>query len=422
MNVTFPRYIVELVILRSQQVKAHHDLQYIRTQRQALIRKASPLDPRLNRILDKVDAEVARCEGALKSAIQPMTPRIDYLSGVSDVAPPHDILYPDGDPTPDPPAIVSWAERETNSMRKIIDKLKAEMLLDVPTPASSPRGHNVDESSVDRTSAKRKRLDDDPSTPSSAPALLRDSRTEPPQLSIEGLPTAIADLAADVDDLVNVQLENIERETLASISRRIQSFRQSAAANTLNSEQDSSNAHLAKLKLEQRGKEWSDATEREMGLLDEVIKKKERRNERMKDMNAQLLAKIEKVRYISPLQTPVLLTMFLAMAQCERDLEESRVLLTALVSSVTPEPLTSTAAGATLLKNPYFIQLMVPLQQELREVAIDTLCTLLTTTWEGLEKETLAASERTSQRLWVALRENVQASEMLLKVIGLGSD
>jgi hypothetical protein len=108
------------------------------------------------------------------------------------------------------------------------------------------------------------------------------------------------------------------------------------------------------------------------------------------------------------------------MTQCESDLEESRALLTALVSSVAQKPSTSTAAD--LLKNPYFMQLTVPLQQELREVAIDTLCTLLTGTWEDLEKETLAASERTSRRLWLALGENIRASEMLLKAIGLGSD
>jgi hypothetical protein len=288
---------VELVILRSEQVKAHHDLQYLKTQRETLIRKASPLDPRLNRILDRVDTEVARCEGALKSAIQPMMPRIDYLSGVSDVAPPHDILYPDSDgsPVPDSQAIVSWAEKEANTMREIIDRLKAELLLDAPAPPSPSRGNSVDESSIDRTSAKRKRLDDG----SSAPTSSRDNRTQLPQLSIEELPNAIADLGADVDDLVNVQLENIERETLASISQRIQSFRQSTVPGTLNNKQDSSNAETAKLRLEQKGKEWSDATKREMGLLDEVIKKKEWRNERMKDMNSQLLSKIEKVCYIS---------------------------------------------------------------------------------------------------------------------------
>lgn len=286
---------MELVILRNQQVKAHRDLQYLKAQRETLIKKASPLDPRLYRILDRVDAEVARCEEALKFAIQPMIPRIDHLSGVSDVAPPHDILYPTSNdsPTPDPQDVVPWAQREANTIGEIIDKLKAELLLHMPAP---PAPLQEDESSIDSTLAKRKRLDDGSYAPSPAPAPAppHDNQTQLPPVSVEDLPKAIADLGADVDDLVNVQLENVEQKTLASLSEQINAFRQSTIRNK---GQNQPRLQMSKLELEQKGKEWSDATERELQLLDEVIKKKEKRNERMRDMNAQLLANIEKVCY-----------------------------------------------------------------------------------------------------------------------------
>lgn len=108
------------------------------------------------------------------------------------------------------------------------------------------------------------------------------------------------------------------------------------------------------------------------------------------------------------------------MAQCESDLEESRVLLASLATSMAQK--SSSASSSTLLKNPYFVQLTLPLQQELREAASDALYALLTSTWEDIERETLAISERTSQRLWSALGENIRATEVVLKAIGLGSD
>jgi len=287
---------VELVILRCQQVKAHHDLRYLKAYKEALILKASPLDPRLNRILHNVDAEVARCEEALKSATQPMTSRIDYISGLSDVAPPHDILCPDSNDSPssDPQAIVSWTEREAKNIREIIDKLKAELLLDAPTP-SSPRGKNDDESSMDPNPAKRKRLGDGSHAPSPAPVAVPDNQTQPLRLSIEELPRAITDLGLEADELVNSRLESIEKETLASISRRINSFRRSTVPNTPDDMKALPFAGTAKLELEQKNKEWSGATNRELGRLDEIIKAKEKRNERMKEMNVQLRTKIEKV-------------------------------------------------------------------------------------------------------------------------------
>ena len=106
--------------------------------------------------------------------------------------------------------------------------------------------------------------------------------------------------------------------------------------------------------------------------------------------------------------------------QCESDLETSRTLLTALVPTAAPNP--STVSSATLLQNSYFLQLTHPLQQELREAAIDTLFTLLSNAWEDIERETLAVSEVTSQRLWSALGENIKTSELLLSAIGLGPD
>lgn len=108
------------------------------------------------------------------------------------------------------------------------------------------------------------------------------------------------------------------------------------------------------------------------------------------------------------------------ITECESDLETSRTLLTALAPTAAPNP--STVSSVTLLQNPYFLQLTLPLQQELREVAIDTLCTLLSNAWEDIERETLAVSEVTSQRLWSALGENIKTSELLLSAIGLGSD
>ena len=288
---------MELVVLRSQQVKAHHDLRYLKAYKKALIRKASPLDPRLNRILCNVDAEVARFEEALEFATQPMTSRTDYLSGLSDVAPPHDILYPDSDDSPslDPQAIVSWTEREAKNMRKIIDKLKAELLLDAPAP-TSPQGKNGDEFSRDSNPAKRKRLDDGSHTPSSAPVAVPDNQNQPLRLSVEELPRAITDLGLEADELVNSRLESIEKETLASISQRIKSFRRSTIPS--DDVQALPSAETAKLELEQKNKEWSDAKNRELGALDEIIKNKEKRNERMKEVNVQLRAKIEKVCHV----------------------------------------------------------------------------------------------------------------------------